>query len=141
MGGGFIEYLQHYPSYGEPPYPCKKSPPPYPMKYPKREWHVCASDKKKDCRMLNDAKHTLGLAYWQCVVDGGCKVKEYDCRGEETRTDKESNVSGPCGMGDEKRSSDECGDQPYTMANAVGNFLRWRLLSLEPCRRHDENSA
>jgi len=64
------------------------------------------------------------------MIEGRGKVKKYDGQGEEARADNEPGVSVPYCMHDEKRSSDECGNQPYTMANAIRNFFRLRLFTL-----------
>jgi hypothetical protein len=79
--------------------------------------------------MLKDAKHALGLAHRQRMVEGRSKVKKYDRRGEEARTNDKPDVPMPCCLRDEKGSSDECRDKTNPMANAVRNFLPLRLLT------------
>jgi hypothetical protein len=75
------------------------------------------------------------------VVDGRCKVKQYDGRGEETRTDKKSSVSVPRCTHDDKWSSAEGGDQPYSMANTVRDFFPLRLLTLGPRKEYAHASS
>ena len=61
------------------------------------------------------------------MVDGRGKVKEYRRGCEEASADEESSVPVPCRMHDEKWASDECGNQCYTVADAVRDFFRSRL--------------
>jgi hypothetical protein len=44
-------------------------------------------------------------------------------------------------MHDEKRSSDECGDQTYAVAKAVRNFFCMGLLTLGACKQYAHASS
>ena len=80
--------------------------------------------------MLDDPNTALSLAPWQRVVERRNKVKEYHCCGEETRTENECSISMLCGVYDEKWRSDKCGNQTYTVADAVRDFFSFRLTTL-----------
>ncbi len=134
--GGLIECLHCRPGYGKTPNNPEKRPAPCAAKYSKRERRVRASDKKKDSGMLNNPKNTLGLARGERVVERRCKVKKYHGRAEDARADNESSVTVLCCMDDEKRRSGECGDQSYSVANAVRNLFRVRLLTLGACKKY-----
>ena len=77
--------------------------------------------------MLDDPKTALGLAYWPCMVERGCKIKKDHGHRENTRTDNESGIPLPYCMHNEKWRSDERADQPYAVADAVGDFFALRL--------------
>ena len=50
-------------------------------------------------------------------------------------------VSMPCRLHDEKRGSDECGDQPQAVADAVRDFFALRLLAPGACGQIDNSQA
>jgi len=77
--------------------------------------------------MLDDPKAALGLAYWPRMVECRGKIKKDHGRGENTRADNESGIPLPYCMDDEKWRSDERADQPYAVADAVGDFFALRL--------------
>jgi len=77
--------------------------------------------------MLDDPKRALDHACWPRMLERGGKIKKDHGSGEDTRAGNESGIPVPHGMHDENWRSDERTDQPYAVADAVGDFFALRL--------------
>lgn len=143
ISGAIVNHcLQRHPGHGKTPDQSKERPSPRTTQYTQRERRVGTRDEEKYRRVFDDAKHPLGLAGRQGVIAGGGQVKQDHGGGEETRADYESRISALCCLQDKKRGGHECRDQSYPVADAVGDFFPWRLLTLGHGKRfaHDTPS-
>jgi hypothetical protein len=73
--------------------------------------------------MLDDSKTVFDLANWPRMVERGGEVKKNHGGGEDNRADHESSIPMARCMSDEKGRSDERAEQPYAVADTVGDLF------------------
>lgn len=128
--GGLIESLQHDTGNGKPPNNPEDRPTVGTTKNAKGQRGIRTGDKNEDRGMLDDPETMLDLANWQPMVERRGKIEKDHGRTEDAGADKESGIPVPYCLGDKKRCSDQGGNHPHTVADAVGDLFALRLDTL-----------